>query len=1033
MATRYWVGGSGTWDATTTTNWSTASNGSAGASAPTSADDVVFDAFSGAAPTVTIGTNAVCGAVTITAPTSGTLTFAFSTTGVISYNGNWSSPASLFATTGPGGNSSATGAICYVGSGSSTLTTNGYSFPTSFGVNTSTGTLTLGGALTTTSNFNINQGTFSTSASNYALTTINFNSSNSNIRTINLNGSTVTVGGSITFTTTTNLTFNAGTSTLIMSSSVSFAGSGLTYYTVNFTSTVLSPSISGLNTFTNLSFTGSTTSVCTITLAANQTITGTLTLGNSNTAVKRIFVASSVIGTSRTLTVGTLATLTDVDFRDITAAGASASTPWSGTRLGNCGGNSNITFDASKTVYWNLSGAQNWSATGWATSSGGTPAVNNFPLAQDTAVFDNTGSVTGAITISGPYNIGTIDMSLRTTAMTLTINIYAINIYGSWKNGTGTTITGSASVSITFAGQSTTQQITSNSVSFANAIIIDNATGTVQLVDDFTTATTITTTLTSGTLDLNGKKLSTGLFSSNNSNTRTIAFGIGNITVTGTGVVYSGAAQTNLTVTGTPVVNVTSTGSTAISINASSSSVTEANSISFNFTGGTYPLSFNTFAARSLDFTGYAGTLTLTFSGTIYGNLKLSTGMSLASTTGTLTFGATSGTQQITSNAKTIDQPITVNGVGGTVQLQDAMTLGATRTFTLTNGTLNLNNLTLTTGLFSSSNSNTRTIAFGAGNIECTGTGTVWSTATVTGLTVTGTPVVNVTSSGSTAITVSAGVLSEANSISYNFTGGTYTLSFLGSSATAKNVDFTGFAGYWGTVGSPVTVYGNFKLSTGMTVTGSIGNPLIFGATSGTQTFTSNAKTMDMPITINGGATFSCADALTLGSTRALTFSLGTLQLAASTTSTVGSFVTSGTTLKYLQSTTSGTQATLSDASGTNTVTYLSIKDINVTGGATWVASAASNINVGNNTGWSSIVALGKIYGSRITSTGILYTPISAYFDEVTLTKSSITPTVTYSSTFDEVTLQGQNVAKRETSTGQIQVSGYLDEVTGIS
>ena len=48
------------------------------------------------------------------------------------------------------------------------------------------------------------------------------------------------------------------------------------------------------------------------------------------------------------------------------------------------------------------------------------------------------------------------------------------------------------------------------------------------------------------------------------------------------------------------------------------------------------------------------------------------------------------------------------------------------------------------------------------------------------------------------------------------------------------------------------------------------------------------------------------------------------------------------------------------------------------------------------------------------------------------MTKSSITPSVTYSSTFDEVTLQGQNIAKRETSTGQIQVSGYLDEVTGI-
>lgn len=770
MANRYWVGGSGTWDATTTTNWSTSSGGAGGASAPTSADDVIFNSSSGAAPTVTIGTNAACGAVTITAPTSGTLTFAFSTTGVISYNGNWSSPASLFATTGTG--SVTSGAIIYVGSGSSTLTTNGYSFPTSFGVNTSAGTLTLGGALTTTSTFFVTQGTFSTSGSNYALTTSILSSNNTNTRTISLNGSTVTLSNNLSIQTVTNLTFNAGTSTInFTTSTIQILSGGLTFSTVVSQSIAGNVIINGANTFTNLTITTRTSDgIGTITLSANQTVTGTLTLGATNTAVRRLFVQSSALGATRTLTVATIATLADVDFRDITAAGASGT--WSGTRLGNAQGNSNITFVAGKTVYWNLAGAQNWSATGWATSSGGSPAVNNFPLAQDTAVFDNTGSVTGTITIDAAWNIGTLDMSARTSAMTLANGANTPVIYGSWKNGTGTTLTGTGI--IIFSGRSPTQQITSNGVSFTQPITVDNLTGTVQLVDNFTTGTTITFTLTSGTLDLNGKTLSTGLFSSNNTNTRTIAFGAGNITVTGTGTVYSGANQTNLTVTGTPVVNVTSIGSTAISINASSSTITEANSISFNFTGGTYPLSFNTFAARSLDFTGYAGTLTLTFPGTIYGNLKLSTGMSLASTNGTLTFGATSGTQQITSNGKTIDQPVTING----------------------------------------------------------------------------------------------------------------------SSAT----------------------------------------------------------------------TVTCADALTLGSTRALTFSLGTLQLKSSVTNTVGSFVTSGTTLKYLQSTTSGTQATLSQASGTVTATYLSIQDSNATGGATFTATAATNVNAGNNTGWNFGITPGNFF-----------------------------------------------------------------------
>ena len=47
MADRYWVGGNGNWDATTT-HWSATSGGAAGVSAPTVADNVFFDANSAA-------------------------------------------------------------------------------------------------------------------------------------------------------------------------------------------------------------------------------------------------------------------------------------------------------------------------------------------------------------------------------------------------------------------------------------------------------------------------------------------------------------------------------------------------------------------------------------------------------------------------------------------------------------------------------------------------------------------------------------------------------------------------------------------------------------------------------------------------------------------------------------------------------------------------------------------------------------------------------------------------------------------------
>lgn len=75
MASRYWVGGSGTWDTTNTANWSATSGGAGGASAPTSADAVYFNASSGAG-TCTLGSDVVCGIIDTTGYTQ---TIDFST------------------------------------------------------------------------------------------------------------------------------------------------------------------------------------------------------------------------------------------------------------------------------------------------------------------------------------------------------------------------------------------------------------------------------------------------------------------------------------------------------------------------------------------------------------------------------------------------------------------------------------------------------------------------------------------------------------------------------------------------------------------------------------------------------------------------------------------------------------------------------------------------------------------------------------------------------------------------------------------
>jgi hypothetical protein len=120
----------------------------------------------------------------------------------------------------------------------------------------------------------------------------------------------------------------------------SFAGNGQTFYNVSFTSTsIFTIAFDGANTFNNLSVAGRTSEgVSALSLAADQTINGTLTLSAGTNAAMRTFVRSSAIGTTRTLTCAAVDTLTDIDFRDITIAGAAA--PVSGTRLGDCKGNS---------------------------------------------------------------------------------------------------------------------------------------------------------------------------------------------------------------------------------------------------------------------------------------------------------------------------------------------------------------------------------------------------------------------------------------------------------------------------------------------------------------------------------------------------------------------------------------------------------------------------------------------------------------------------------------------------------------------
>lgn len=96
-----------------------------------------------------------------------------------------------------------------------------------------------------------------------------------------------------------------------------------------------------------------------------------------------------------------------------------------------------------------------------------------------------------------------------------------------------------------------------------------------------------------------------------------------------------------------------------------------------------------------------------------------------------------------------------------------------------------------------------------------------------------------------------------------------------------------------------------------------------------------------------------------------------TITLTAGTTQTVAAFGVSGTAgnLITLNTSTSGTRATLIDTDGTVEVSNVSIKDINATGGAIWNAFLKSgNVDAGNNSGWDFFQSVGQVFSQVFNS-----------------------------------------------------------------
>lgn len=860
--TLYWVGGTGNWSSTA--RWSLSSGGGGGQAIPTSLDDVIFNSASNAtAYTATLDVVARCKSITMAGPASGNVTLA----GTL--NLNIHNQATFPAT---GLTRTLTGGIVLSGTGSGKVfTSNGISF-NGVTVSGEGSSWSLGSALA--SSVTLNYGSFSTA--NYNITGELISTASISLLangSISLGSSTITLAGFVrpinfgNATTIVNniilanhLNFNAGTSsincTFAASNNFSFDGNGKTFNNVALTHAGPSRShtITGANTFNNLTLTVSATvGPHRLIFNSNQTINGTFACSGTS-AIIRSFLSSNTIGTPITITVATM-TANNCDFRDITVSGAAS--PISPTGAGNCGGNTNITFPAAKNVYWNLSGAQNWSATGWATTSTGTPAVDNFPLAQDTAVFTNAGSVTGTITINDAFNIGTLDMSDRSSAMTLATGTITPFIYGNWINGSGITLSGTGE--ITFAGRGT-QQITSSGKTFTQSIVIEKIASSVMLMDAF--RTNFNFTLTAGTLNLNGFTATLTQFSSSNSNSRSLR-GPGNINISyapTSGLMWNTATSTNFSATGNIVVN------TTLAFMDSDGTITtgtlsQFSSISFVINGSTSQFAFtrisngSCFKDLSIINNGQADpSIAAGNNITVFGNLSFSGPSFSSQLLCNINLASTSGTKTITTNGLTVRTPLIFNGVGGTWQLLDNLTMISTAVTTLTNGTVDLNGKVFNVGTRLTTATGTKNITFNGGTLLCPiASTTAFNNATPTGFTTTaGTGVGKISMSAATAKTFVGGG-STYNCTLENAGAGALTIS--GSNTfndITNSVQPTTFTFTSGTT----TTVNNFS------VAGTIGNIVTINSTSATFTLSKSSGIVGVSSctisnsTATGGATW---------------------------------------------------------------------------------------------------------------------------------------------------------------------------------
>jgi hypothetical protein len=370
MANRYWVGGAGTWDGSSSSHWSTSSGGSGGASIPTAADAVFLDSNSGSGlitvgPTIS-GSAVSCASLNCTGFT-GTLDtipafFQTSENSALGFNvyGNvtLSSGGTYFVTPYYGLDGGSGFGVSMIGTG--TLTSVGKTISgLMVGDGTTATTTTLGDNLSIQPNSTnyasavfILNGNCTFNANNFNVDTqdfIVFDTGSGVSTTVNMGSGTWriwdnTFGWAIYPDLYDTITINPGTSTIQMGSTWSaytpFTGGGYTYNNLTITGRV---GVSGNNTFNTIT-TNYIAGSRSIQFEASSTQTVT-NFNVSGTAGNSWLLQSDTSGTRFNLSKasGTVS----VDYLSIQDSNATGGAAWyAGTHSTNVSNNLGWTFTA---------------------------------------------------------------------------------------------------------------------------------------------------------------------------------------------------------------------------------------------------------------------------------------------------------------------------------------------------------------------------------------------------------------------------------------------------------------------------------------------------------------------------------------------------------------------------------------------------------------------------------------------------------------------------------------------------------------